>query len=78
MDIAINGQNYSGNFDFTFTEVLKLHRTVPMAGPIYGGTRTRLIGTGFRLSNKRMDVGAKWGVIQDTLIQKADVLDYIY
>jgi len=78
MDIAINGQNFSGNFDFTFTEVLKLHRTVPMAGPIYGGTRTRLVGTGFRLSNKRMDVGAKWGVIQDTLIQKADVLDYIY
>jgi hypothetical protein len=63
MDIAINGHNYSGNFDFTFTEVLKLHRTVPMSGPLYGNSRTRLIGTGFRLSNKKMDVGAKWGPI---------------
>lgn len=49
-----------------------------MAGPLNGNTKTRLIGTGFRLSNKKMDIGAKWGPIADTIITKGEVTDYIY
>ena len=44
MDISINGQDYSGNFDFTFTVALMLHRDLPMSGPVQGNTTTKLFG----------------------------------
>lgn len=34
--------------DFTFTKNLVLHRDVPMAGTMMGGTKTELIGQGYR------------------------------
>jgi hypothetical protein len=34
LDIAVNGQDFKGSFDFTFTVELKIHRTVPMSGPV--------------------------------------------
>jgi hypothetical protein len=49
-----------------------------MAGPLSGNTKTRLIGTGFKLGNNKMAVGAKWGALTDSVIQKSEVLDYIY
>jgi hypothetical protein len=68
LDISMNGQNFKGGFQFTFTESLMLHRSVPMAGPLTGDTKTRLIGTGFKLGNNKMAVGAKWGAISDSVI----------
>ena len=44
LDIAINGYNFIGGFDFVFTEPLILHRSVPMAGPLTVSTNTFLIG----------------------------------
>jgi hypothetical protein len=49
-----------------------------MAGPLTGNTKTRLIGTGFKLGNNKMAVGAKWGAISDAVVQKSEVLDYVY
>jgi hypothetical protein len=45
MDFSVNGYDYSGNFDYTFTDNLVLNRIVPMAGP-FSQTKqnTRLIG----------------------------------
>lgn len=34
LDIAVNGQDFHGGFDFTFTAYLIIHRTIPMAGPV--------------------------------------------
>ena len=34
LDIAVNGQDFSGGFEFTFAIELKMYRTVPMAGPV--------------------------------------------
>ena len=77
LDIAINGQDFKGSFDFTFTISLKIHRTVPMAGPVEGNTKTRLVGTGFK-PLKNATVSAKWGIINTDTIPKSLVEDYIY
>ena len=34
LDVAVNGQDFKGNFDFYFTYELKIYRTMPMAGPV--------------------------------------------
>jgi hypothetical protein len=34
LSVSINGQNYIGGLDFTFTKDLILHRDIPMAGPV--------------------------------------------
>ena len=44
LDISMNGYNFVGGFEFTFTEPLILHRSVPMAGPLTVTTNTFLIG----------------------------------
>ena len=44
LDVSINGYNFNGGFNYTFTEPLILHRTVPMAGPVTGNNATVLIG----------------------------------
>jgi len=62
LDIAVNGQDFKGNFDFTFTMELKIHRTVPMAGPVQGKTKTRIIGLGYRPPKSKVDM--KWGVLE--------------
>lgn len=33
LDIAVNGQDFKGGFEFYFTQDLIIHRTVPMSGP---------------------------------------------
>jgi len=78
LDISLNGQSFKGGFSFTFTEVLKLHRTVPMAGPLSGERRTRLIGQGFRGVEGKLQINSKWGPILTEIINKQDVLDYVY
>lgn len=76
LDIAVNGQDFKGGFDFTFTMVLKIHRTVPMAGPAQGGSKTRVIGTGFK--PPKATINAKWGILSTDVITKSLVEDYIY
>jgi hypothetical protein len=33
LEISVNGQDFHSGYDFTFTQQLSIHRTVPMAGP---------------------------------------------
>lgn len=68
LDIALNGQDFKGSLDFTFTLDLKIHRTIPMAGPSAGGVRTRIIGTGFKPT--KTDIHVKWGVLSSDSIPK--------
>jgi hypothetical protein len=76
LDIALNGQDFKGGFDFYFTQELKIHRTVPMAGPVQGNTRTRIIGLGYKPRTHNVDL--KWGVLGTDVIQKEYVTDYLH
>lgn len=76
LDIAINGYNFVGNFDFTFTEPLILHRTVPMAGPLSMSSNTFLIGQGFRAISPKTNYNVKWGVITTDIMPRAEVENY--
>lgn len=76
LDVTINGQNFAGNFDFNFTEILEIHRVVPMAGPISGNKKTKLIGTGYHANH--VSLYHKWGVYKTESIVKQDVIDYVY
>lgn len=51
LDVSVNGQNFAGGFNYTFTEILEIHRTVPMSGPLTGNANTKLIGTGYNPKN---------------------------
>ena len=78
LDIAMNGYNFVGNFEFTFTEPLILHRSVPMAGPLTVNTNTFLIGQGFRSQNPKTDYNVKWGAIMTDVMPRAQVADYTW
>jgi len=72
----MNGQDFRGNFDFTFTTMLQIHRTVPMAGPVQGNTKTKIIGAGFKPSKSNVDL--KWGVMSTESLSKDQVTEYVY
>jgi len=76
LDISINGQDFAGDFPFTFYDSLDLYRIAPMAGPNIGKTRVKLIGSGFATAKE--EVFVKWGVIDTERTKKDEVLDYIW
>ena len=55
---------------------LKIHRTIPMAGPVQGNSKTRIIGLGYKPPKSHIDL--KWGVLTTAIIEKEQVTDYIY
>ena len=78
LDISVNGYNFAGNFDYTFTEPLILHRTVPMAGPLSVNSNTFLIGQGFRAISPKIDYNVKWGAIMTDIMPRAMVANYAW
>lgn len=78
LDIAMNGYNFIGGFDFTFTEPLILHRSVPMAGPLSVNTNTFLIGQGFRSPNPKTNYNVKWGTIMTDVMPRPEVENYTW
>ena len=78
LDISVNGYNFAGNFDFTFTEPLLLHRTVPMAGPLGVNSNTFLIGQGFRAISPKLSYDVKWGAIMTDTMPRAEVASYAW
>lgn len=79
MDFSINGHDFTGNFDFTFTENLILDRIVPMAGPITTTTSPmRLIGLGLKPSDPSLEIDYKWGPVQTSVFTRSSVSSYNY
>lgn len=76
LDVSVNGQDFSGDFTYTFFDVLDLYRIVPLAGPNEGKTRVKLYGSG--LAATKDDVFVRWGVLDTEKILKEQVLDYIW
>lgn len=79
MDFSINGYDFTGNFDFTFTESLILDRIVPMAGPFSSATvPLRLIGQGLKPSDPALEIDFKWGPIETAQFTRTSVSTYTY
>lgn len=76
MDVTLNGQQWFGSYDFTFTRNLVMHRDVPMAGPNYNSTGIRVLGRGFRLKTRSPSV--KWGLQSTERMNLTSISDYTY
>merc|ERR1711970_1118236 len=49
LDVSLNGQTWFGNYAFTFTREMRIHRDIPMAGPNKNQTGIKAVGQGYRL-----------------------------
>lgn len=84
LDFTINGQNYIGSMQFTFTKELRLHRDVPMASINEGNkTLVSLITQGVKGRNTGHSVASesacvKWGLLATERINMTDIRDYTY
>lgn len=65
LDVSLNAYDFGGNFNFAVTEKLEILRILPLAGPSEGGTKVKLIGSGFRAMQ---DVRVKWGLVSTALL----------
>jgi hypothetical protein len=70
VDVTTNGYDYTGNFDFIFTDRMEVYRVSPLSGPNEGGTDVKLVGSGFRAQE---DVALKWGVVNMEVMDKEKV-----
>jgi hypothetical protein len=46
LDVSFNGYDYDGQFEFKFVAALSTLRISPLCGPIDGGTKINIYGTG--------------------------------
>jgi hypothetical protein len=77
LDLSLNGQNWFGNYAFTFDGEMHLHRDVPMAQPNINATSIKLIGEGLRLSKER-NPSLKWGLVATEEMNMTSIKDYSY
>lgn len=71
MDISVNGFDFSGAFQYTFTPPVDVYRVSPASGPIDSSTRVKLVGTGI-LENKDTVI-QKTGVYETTSVKNAEI-----
>lgn len=77
MDISVNGQDYIGNYQFSFVDKLEIYRISPLAGPISGNTKIKLYGNGFNSSKPvETPVFVKIGFIEATPMHKSTVTNF--
>lgn len=77
LDLSVNGKNFAGALDFTFTRPLKIHRDIPMAAPRNKLTNITIIGEGFVLNNRTPSY-LKYGVQSTDRIAEGTVSQYTY
>lgn len=74
LDLSVNGFDFTGNFDYTFTENLVLNRIVPMAGPLsLSTTPLRLIGLGFKPTDPSLEIDYKWGPVLTSSLARPSI-----
>jgi hypothetical protein len=76
LDVSLNGQQWFGNYAFTFTKEMRIHRDVPMAGPNSNATALKAIGQGYRLKARTPSI--KWGLQSTELMNISSIKDYVY
>jgi len=47
ISIALNGEDFEGDFDYKFTETISHDSIFPKAGPVTGETPVKITGSGF-------------------------------
>jgi len=62
LDISPNGQDYTGNFKYSFTDQVDVYRLSPACGPKDATTKVQFIGTGFKDNQENLE--AKTGVLE--------------
>ena len=62
LDISPNGQDYTGNFKYSFTDQVDVYRLSPACGPKDATSKIQFIGTGFRDNQENLE--AKTGVLE--------------
>lgn len=74
MDVSINGIDYTGNFEINIVEALNIQKISPISGPIEGGTKIKLYGSGFDASlPKEKEVYIRFGTLEHQLLDKSGV-----
>lgn len=76
MDVSLNGQNWFGNYAFTFTQEMRVHRDAPMAQPNANATTTKFIGQGYRLRARTPSI--KWGLQATEAMNMSSIKEYTY
>lgn len=61
LKISMNGQDFSGSLDFTFSPFLQLYKILPQSGPMEKASQVRLFGSGF--DKQKDQVFSKFGVL---------------
>ena len=79
MDVSVNGQDYTGAFQYSFVDALKIYRISPLSGPIGGQTKVKLFGGGFTASAPHQAaVYVKFGTIEAVEIDKSEVTEWAW
>jgi hypothetical protein len=76
LDVSLNGQNWFGNYAFTFTKEMHLHRDVPMAQPNSNSTSIKFLGSGLRLHARTPSI--KWGLTTTEQMNMSSIKEYTY
>ena len=62
LDVSFNGADFYGNFPMTMVPALSTFRLSPLCGPIIGGTKLNIYGTGMNSSiPQESEVMVKFG-----------------
>lgn len=70
----MNGVDYVGNFKIPIVEPLTAVKISPLAGPINGGTKIKLYGSGYDASiPAEKEVYVRFGALESVLLDKANV-----
>lgn len=76
LDVSLNGQQWFGNYAFTFTREMRIHRDIPMAAPNVNASAINIIGQGYRLRARTPSI--KWGLQTTDQMNMSSVRDYKY
>lgn len=77
LDVSLNGQQWFGNYAFTFDKEMHIHRDVPMAGPNnHNASAVKFMGAGYRLKARTPSI--KWGLQVTEAMNISSIKEYTY
>lgn len=79
LDVSFNGFDYYGNYQMNMVDALSTLRISPLAGPIDGGTKVNIYGTGMNASiPQEATVIVKFGTTHSQPIDKSLIEEITY
>lgn len=74
--MSLNGQQWFGNYAFTFDKEIHVHRDVPMSSPNKNSTALKIIGEGLRFKARLPSI--KWGLQTTEVMNISSIHDMTY